>query len=53
MIWNCVLEANILNLYNALYAVSIQQYISTVIKYILSRHITATCFDRKWSSLGQ
>ena len=30
-----------------------QQYISTVILYIQSGHITATCFDRKRSSSGQ
>ena len=40
-------------LYNVLYTVSTQQYIITVIKYIQSGHITATCFDRKRSSSGQ
>ena len=38
---------------NELYTVSTQQYISTVILYIHSGHITATCFDRKRSSSGQ
>jgi len=40
-------------LYNVLDTVNIQQYISTVILYIHSGHITATCFDRKRSSSGQ
>jgi len=38
---------------NVFYTVSTQQYIITVIKYIQSGHITATCFDRKRSSSGQ
>jgi len=37
------------NLYNLLYTVSTQQYISTVIQYIQLGHVTATCFDRKRS----
>jgi len=41
------------SLYKVLYTVSTQQYIITVIKYIQSGHITATCFDRKPSSSGQ
>ena len=35
----------VVNLCNVLYTVSTQQYISTVIKYIQSGHIIATCFD--------
>jgi len=40
-------------LYNVLYTVNTQQYISTVIQYIQIRSHTATCFDRKRSSSGQ
>jgi len=40
-------------LYDVLYTVSTQQYIITGIKYILSGHIMATCFDRKRSYSGQ
>jgi len=39
-------------LYNVLYTINAQQYISTEI-YIESGHIMATCFDRKRSSSGQ
>jgi len=45
----CVLT----DLYNVLYTVSTQQYISKVIKHIQSGHITVTCFNRKRSSSGQ
>jgi hypothetical protein len=40
-------------LYNILYSVSTQKYISTVIQYIQLGPITATCFDRKRSSSDQ
>jgi len=40
-------------LYNVLYSANTQLYISTVILYIPSGHIMATCFDRKRSSSGQ
>ena len=40
-------------LYNVLYSVNTQLYISTVILHIHSGHIMATCFDRKRSSSGQ
>ena len=36
-------------MYNVLYTVSTQQYISTVIQYARSGHIIATCFDCKRS----
>ena len=38
---------------NVLYSVNTQLYISTVILCIHSDHIISTCFDCKWSSLGQ
>jgi len=45
-------EHNYLNLYNVLYSIKSQLYISTVILYIYSGHIMATCFDCKQSSSG-
>ena len=41
------------NLYNVLYSVNTQLRISTVILYIHSGHIMATCFERKRASSGQ
>jgi len=40
-------------LYDVLYSVNTQLYISTVILYMHSDHIMATCFDRKRPSSGQ
>jgi len=51
--WGVKQGLGVCSLYNVLYTVSTQQYIITVIKYIQSGHITATCFDRKRSSSGQ
>jgi len=39
------------NLYNVLYSINTQIYISTVTLYIHSVHITATCFNDKRSRL--
>jgi len=39
-------------LYNVLYTASTQHYMITVIKYIQSGHIMATCFDCKQLSSG-
>jgi len=41
------------NLYNVLYSVTKQLYISTVILYVHSDHIMTTCFDPTRSSSGQ
>ena len=41
------------SLYNVLYTVNTQQYISTVIFYTHSGHITSTFSDRKRLSSGQ
>jgi len=41
------------DLYNVVYTVSTQQYISTVIQYIQLGHIAATRFYRKRSSSGK
>jgi len=40
-------------MYNSLYTVSTQQYISTMVQYKKLGHITATCFERKRSSSDQ
>jgi len=53
LIWQRSSRCVLTNLYNVLYTVSTQQYISTVILYIHSGHIMATCFERKRSSSGQ
>ena len=53
LIWQRPTRCVVTNLYNIFYTVCTQQYISTVILYIQSGHITATCFDRKRSSSGQ
>jgi len=47
---NVINSIDVSNLYNILYTVSTQQYISTVIQYLQLGHIKATCFHRKWSS---
>ena len=46
-------EISVADFYNVLYTVNTQHYISTVILYIHSGHISATCFDRKRSSSGK
>ena len=46
-------EISVADFYNVLYTVNSQQHISTVILYIHSGHISATCFDRKRSSSGK
>ena len=51
--WQKPSRCAVTNLYNLFYTVNTQQYISTVILYVQSGHITATCFDRKRSSSGQ
>ena len=45
--WQIPTRFVVKKLYNVLYTVSTQQYISTMILYIHSGHIMATCFDRK------
>ena len=52
-IWQRPSRCVLTNLHNILYTVSTQQYINTVILYIHSDHVTATCFDRNRSSSGQ
>jgi len=52
-IWQRPSRCVVTNLYNVLYSVNTQPCISTVILYIHSGHIIATCFDRKRPSSGQ
>ena len=52
-IWRRPSRCTVTGLYNVLYTVNTQQYISTVILCIHSGHFMATCFDRKWPSSGQ
>jgi len=52
-IWHRPSRSVLKHLYNVLYTFNTQQYISTMILYIHSGYITATCFDRNRSSSGQ
>jgi hypothetical protein len=51
--WQTTSRCAVTYLYNALYTVNTQHYISRVILYIKSGYIMATRFDRKRSSSGQ
>jgi len=46
-------EISVADFYNVLFTVNTQHYISTVVLYIHSGHISAKCFDRKRSSSGK
>ena len=46
-------EISVAEFYNVLYTVNTQHYISKVILYVHSGHISATCFDCKRSSSGK
>ena len=53
LIWQRPSHCVATHLFNVLYSVNTQLYISRVILYIHSGHIMATCFGRKRSSSGQ
>jgi len=52
-VWQRPSRCVVTKLYNVLYSINTQLYMSIVILHIHSGHIMATCFDRKRLSSGQ